>query len=90
IEKVADARFEPGTIHVIDEPLAQPDELVPGTVQAQAGDLAYRCVKRATELAMKGDVHAIATAPLNKEALHLGGHNYPGHTELLATLTESR
>lgn len=90
IEKVADARFEPGTIHVIDEPLAQPDELVPGTVQAQAGDLAYRCVKRATELAMKGDVNAIATAPLNKEALHLGGHNYPGHTELLATLTESR
>ena len=90
IEQVADARFTPDTIHVIDEPLAKPDELVPGTVQAQAGDLAYRCVKRATELAMKGDVHAIATAPLNKEALHLGGHNYPGHTELLATLTESR
>lgn len=90
IEQVADARFTPDTIHVIDEPLAQPDELVPGTVQAQAGDLAYRCVKRATELAMKGDVHAIATAPLNKEALHLGGHHYPGHTELLATLTESR
>lgn len=89
IEQVADARFTPDTIHVIDEPLAQPDELVPGTVQAQAGDLAYRCVKRATELAMKGDVHAIATAPLNKEALHLGGHHYPGHTELLATLTES-
>ncbi len=90
IEQVADARFTPDTIHVIDEPLAQPDELVPGTVQAPAGDLAYRCVKRATELAMKGDVHAIATAPLNKEALHLGGHHYPGHTELLATLTESR
>ncbi|ECI8069688.1 4-hydroxythreonine-4-phosphate dehydrogenase PdxA [Salmonella enterica subsp. enterica] len=32
----------------------------------------------------------IATAPLNKEALHLAGHNYPGHTELLATLTHSR
>ncbi len=47
-------------------------------------------MKRATALAMKGDVHAIATAPLNKEALHLAGHNYPGHTELLATLTESR
>lgn len=90
IEQVADARFAPGVIHVIDEPLAQPEALVPGKVQAQAGDLAYRCVKRATELAMKGDVHAIATAPLNKEALHLGGHNFPGHTELLAMLTESR
>ncbi len=77
-------------IHVIDEPLADPQALVPGKVQAQAGDLAYRCVKRATALALKGDVQAIATAPLNKEALHLAGHNYPGHTELLATLTESR
>lgn len=33
---------------------------------------------------------AIATAPLNKEALHLVGHLYPGHTELLAKLTNSR
>ncbi len=74
---------------MIDEPLADPQALVPGKVQAQAGDLAYRCVKRATALALKGDVRAIATAPLNKEA-HLAGHNYPGHTELLATLTESR
>ena len=90
INRVADARFTPGVIHVIDEPLAQPEALEPGKVQAQAGDLAFRCVKRATELAMSGEVHAIATAPLNKEALHLAGHHFPGHTELLATLTESR
>ncbi|EGA9156875.1 D-threonate 4-phosphate dehydrogenase [Salmonella enterica subsp. enterica serovar Kirkee] len=90
IERVAEARFAPGIIHVIDEPLAQPEALEAGKVQAQAGDLAYRCVKRATELALRGDVQAIATAPLNKEALHLAGHNYPGHTELFATLTHSR
>lgn len=81
IERVAEARFAPGIIHVIDEPLAQPEALEAGKVQAQAGDLAYRCVKRATELALRGDVQAIATAPLNKEALHLAGHNYPGHTD---------
>jgi 4-hydroxythreonine-4-phosphate dehydrogenase len=39
---------------------------------------------------MAGDVQGIATAPLNKEALHLAGHLYPGHTELLAKLTGSR
>ena len=39
---------------------------------------------------MAGQVHAIATAPLNKEALHSAGHIYPGHTELLAKLTHSR
>ncbi|MEJ1589405.1 4-hydroxythreonine-4-phosphate dehydrogenase PdxA, partial [Escherichia coli] len=65
IDNVTQARFSQGVIHVIDEPLAQPQALEPGKVQAEAGDLAYRCVKRATELALKGDVHAIATAPLN-------------------------
>jgi 4-hydroxythreonine-4-phosphate dehydrogenase len=35
---------------------------------------------------MRGEVQAICTAPLNKEALHLGGHDFPGHTELLAAL----
>jgi len=90
IEQLADARFAPGVINVIDEPLEDADALQPGVVQAQAGDLAYRCIKRATALAMTGEVKAIATAPLNKEALHLAGHHYPGHTELLAHLTGSK
>jgi len=90
IDAVSDAKFAPGVINVLDEPLAEPDALKPGIVQAAAGDLAYRCVKRATELAMAGKVKAIATAPLNKEALHLAGHLYPGHTELLAHLTDSK
>lgn len=90
IDRPADARFAPGIINVIDEPLDAPQALQPGKVQAQSGDLAFRCVKRATELAMAGEVYAIATAPLNKEALHSAGHLYPGHTELLAKLTNSR
>ncbi len=52
-------------------------------------DLAFRCIRRATALALEGAVAAIATAPLNKEALHLAGHAYPGHTELLAHLTQT-
>lgn len=90
IDKISDATFKPGVINVIDEPLEDPEALMPGVVQAVAGDLAYRCIKRATALALAGEVKAIATAPLNKEALHLGGHNYPGHTELLAHLTGSK
>nr|WP_306798037.1 D-threonate 4-phosphate dehydrogenase [Pectobacterium carotovorum] len=90
IDKPADAVFAPGVINMIDEPLEDPQALKPGLVQAQAGDLAYRCIKKATALAMAGGVHAIATAPLNKEALHSAGHLYPGHTELLAKLTNSR
>lgn len=90
IDEPAQARFAPGIINIIDEPLADPQALVPGVVQAQAGDLAYRCIKKATALAMAGEVQAIATAPLNKEAMHSAGHIYPGHTELLAKLTNSR
>lgn len=90
IDNPGQAQFSPGTINVIDEPLADPEGLRIGEVQAQAGDLAYRCIKRATELAMASEVFAIATAPLNKEALHLAGHNFPGHTELLAHLTQTK
>ena len=76
VDRVASAHFAPGIINVIDEPLADPEALKPGMVQKQAGDLAWRCVKRATELALAGEVQAIATAPLNKEALHAAGHLY--------------
>ena len=90
LDSVKEAHFAPGILNVIDEPLADPEALKPGVVQKQAGDLAWRCVKRATELALAGEVQAIATAPLNKEALHAAGHLYPGHTELLAHLTHTK
>lgn len=89
ITQVQQAQFAPGMINIINVPLAHPDQLEPGKVQPQAGDVAYRCIKKATELALAGDVTSIATAPLNKEALHSAGHMYPGHTELLAKLTNS-
>src|SRR5690606_13280020 len=47
-------------------------------------------LKMAIELANRKQIDAICTAPLNKEALHLGGHKYPGHTEILADLTGTK
>ncbi|WP_413726886.1 D-threonate 4-phosphate dehydrogenase [Sodalis sp. RH16] len=90
IERADRAVFAPGVINVIDVPLADPAALVAGQVQPAAGDLAYRCIAKASAMAMAGEVQGIATAPLNKEALHAAGHIYPGHTELLAELTGSR
>ncbi|TWD82040.1 4-hydroxythreonine-4-phosphate dehydrogenase [Kribbella amoyensis] len=86
VERIADARFEPGRINVIDLALL-PADLPWGEVSAIAGDAAYQYIRVAAELAQQGEVAAICTAPLNKEALHAGGHIYPGHTELLADLT---
>lgn len=66
-----------------------PDDLPWGRLSAQAGDAAFCYLKTAADLAIRGVVQAICTAPLNKEALHAGGHRYPGHTEILADLTHT-
>lgn len=67
-----------------------PDDLPFGEVSAVAGNAAFQYLKTAIELANDGKVQAICTAPLNKEALHKGGHIYPGHTEILAELTNTK
>jgi 4-phospho-D-threonate 3-dehydrogenase / 4-phospho-D-erythronate 3-dehydrogenase len=67
-----------------------PADLPMGQLSAQAGEAAYRFVEKAVTLALAGRVSAICTAPLNKEALHLAGRHYPGHTELLAELTGTK
>ena len=72
-------------IHVVDLGLL-PADLPWGELSPIAGDAAYHYIRVACEAAMRGEVQAICTAPLNKEALHLGGHQFPGHTELLAEL----
>jgi 4-hydroxythreonine-4-phosphate dehydrogenase len=60
-----------------------------GAGPAEAGRLAGVAVERAVELALSGRVQGIVTAPLDKAALHAGGYDYPGHTEMLAELTGS-
>ena len=58
-----------------------------GKVSAAAGEAAFRYVERAVQLALSGELDAICTAPINKEALNAAGHHFPGHTEILAALT---
>ncbi|WP_353980090.1 4-hydroxythreonine-4-phosphate dehydrogenase PdxA [Salinicola endophyticus] len=86
VDSPAQARFEQGRIDCIDLDLI-PAELPWGQVSPIAGDAAYRYVARTVELVEAGELDAICTAPLNKAALHAGGHLFPGHTELLAHLT---
>jgi 4-hydroxythreonine-4-phosphate dehydrogenase len=65
-------------------------EIETGKIAAVGGEWAYRAVKRAAEMVQAGEADAIVTAPLSKEALHLAGHHFEGHTELLAHLTGMR
>lgn len=58
--------------------------VVPGRVAASCGEAAYRYVLAAIDAGLAGEVDAISTGPLNKEAMHAAGHKYPGHTEIFA------
>src|SRR5689334_15570210 len=62
----------------------------PGVLSGEAGQAAYATIVRAVRDAQAGGVHAIATAPINKEALALAGLPWRGHTEMLASLTHTR
>lgn len=88
IDKPEAARFEVGTVDCLDLKLIPPG-LPFGKVSAAAGHAAYEYIRTATALAVEKRIDAIVTAPLNKEALHAGGHDFPGHTELLAALTHT-
>ena len=66
-----------------------PEDLPLGEVQAQSGQAAFDYVKTGIEAALAGEVSALVTAPIHKEAMRLAGLPYPGHTEILADLSQS-
>lgn len=70
---------------VLDLQAMAADDVIPGKIDARCGDAAYRYVIAAIDAALAGQVDAVATAPLHKEALHAAGHDFPGHTEIFAT-----
>jgi len=59
----------------------------PGIESGAAGKAAASYIEAAVNLCGSGEIDAIATAPINKRALFLGGYSFPGHTEFLAALT---
>ena len=83
-----DFRPQPGMLHVLSGPRLPPD-LPYGRVDPRAGRAAFEYVQRAIGLANSRQIHAICTAPINKEALASAGVAYPGHTEILAELSGS-
>ena len=60
-----------------------------GRVSAEAGLRAYQTIVQAVDDAKAGRIAAIATAPINKEAFAAAGVSWPGHTELIAHLTNA-
>jgi 4-hydroxythreonine-4-phosphate dehydrogenase len=86
VADVAAARFRPGVCDVLDLDNVDLAALEPGQVSAAMGRAAVMYVKAAADLALQGQVAAVATGPINKAALRAAGIPYIGHTELLTTL----
>jgi len=80
----------PRLIPVLDplEPPLGPFKM--GVATKETGAASVSCITTAVRLAEAGSIQGMVTGPINKEAINLAGHHYPGHTELLADLTHSQ
>ncbi|HZP76148.1 MAG TPA: 4-hydroxythreonine-4-phosphate dehydrogenase PdxA [Pseudolabrys sp.] len=83
----ANGAAQVGAVPVVDVAPPQAQPVADGAVSAAAGACSYAYIERAAKAALAGDIDVIVTAPINKEALHAAGHDFAGHTELLAHLT---
>lgn len=89
ISSVSQAAFNYGTIDVFDLPVENPESIESGKISVAAGDIAFRSVEKAIELAMHGEVDGTVTNPINKGAINAAGHHFSGHTEIYAHYTNS-
>ncbi|MEM1117594.1 MAG: 4-hydroxythreonine-4-phosphate dehydrogenase PdxA [Bacteroidota bacterium] len=77
-----DAVPEAGALAVLDVPASGTDYAW-GKTNAAGGRQAMRAVAEACDLCLTEAVDGMVTAPLSKEAIHLAGYTFPGHTEFL-------
>jgi 4-hydroxythreonine-4-phosphate dehydrogenase len=81
---------DPSTdVRLVESVGSHADPFLYGSPSKESGRAAYESIVRAVELAVKGELDAIVTAPISKLALKEAGIDFPGHTELLAHLTKA-
>lgn len=90
IKDPAEGDYQPGIINLIDLDNLDINNYRIGQINGACGHAAYEYIAKAIELAMAHKVRAVATPPINKEALKLGGIPYIGHTEIFGALTNSK
>lgn len=89
VKKPSEAIGEYGTIDYINLGLLQKGSWEYKKPQALCGDASFQYVTYAIDLAMKHEIEAVITAPINKESLNIAGHHYSGHTEIFAEYTKT-
>lgn len=89
INDVKDGDFSQGVVNLIEMHEVDINKLKIGKVCGMCGKAAFAYIKKSVELAMSGQIDAIATTPINKESLKEGKVPYIGHTEILADLSNT-
>lgn len=89
ISSLKEAHFDGKTINIFNVGSEGDREIEYGKVSAAAGDLAFKAVKKAIELAMGGEVDGTVTGPIHKESINMAGHHFSGHTEIYAHYTHT-
>ncbi len=84
------AQASDNAISILDPGNLRPEDVTPGQISAGAGRACVEWILRAGEMALSGDVQAMATAPINKEAAQAAGYQDIGHLELLQKLSEAK
>lgn len=81
-----EAKQKKGEINLIDLGNVNVENLVIGAASAESGRASIQYIEKAVEYAIKREVDAVATAPINKRAVSMAGSLHIGHTEILAAL----
>lgn len=90
LERVAvSLGIDPGVLTDVCDLQNLPAETPIGVDAAETGRAAAENIVKAVELWRNGEIDAIATAPISKKAIQLGGYDFQGHTEFLASLTDT-
>jgi len=82
-------RAESSGVPVLNSSHLGPKDRVPGKPTAAGGNASYRYVEIGVRLALAKTLDGLVTAPICKAMWHAAGHDYPGHTELLAKMTRT-
>jgi len=89
IEDTSAGSGAPGIINILNLSSLDPNTLHWGRPTVETGKAMVRYITTAVDMALRGDIAAIVTCPINKKAMEDAGYHYNGHTELLAEKTHT-
>lgn len=77
------------TIPVFELSNLAEDKIIVGEPNHETSRAMARYINTGVELAQNGVIDGITTCPISKKHLNAAGYNFPGHTEMLGSLTNT-